>query len=218
MSYHKSKYDGNICQKPNAGVTSVAVGDVVCFYADPVETATVRDKAGKLIRVRKSYQGVVVFVNHEHRWCTVQYGHNLRTTLYFQQVIPTKYSSIRVVVIDSALSDDFKQRIRRAADILDVWVSEKPFYVNGVNQANDIGDECLGEVIRDEKGNIKYVQAFSLASSAISSKYPECMLGDSTNLRDEAVSEDSLMRLLTFAQPPEDLTESPLYIREYVKD
>lgn len=218
MGYHKSKYDGSIRKKIQPGVTSVNVGDVVGFYADPVETSTIRDTDGKSIRVQKAYQGVVVFVHPERRWCTVQYGHNLRTTLYFQQVIRTNYTAIRVVVMDSALPDSLKAMIRRAANISGAWLAEKPFFYNGTNHANEIGDECLSDVIRNKDGSLQYVQAFSLVSPAISSKYPECMLCDSEDLKAMRLTEDTLVRLLSYAQPPEDLTESPLYIREYVKD
>lgn len=217
MSYHKSKYDGGICTKPEAGVTDVKVGDVVCFYSDPVETATVNDANGKPVRVKKSYRGVVVFVNQDRRWCTVQYGYNLRTTLYFHQVIPTNFTAVRVVALDSGLPDAIKQRVRDAANVAGAWVTERPFLNGGANHADDIGDECLSDIIHASNGKMQYVQSVSFASTVLSGKYPECMLCNSDDLAAGRVSAETLARLLTYAQPPANLTESPLYIREFVK-
>lgn len=195
------------------------VGDVVLFqpqsaFANRFFTDTDTD-----ITYEVYNRGVVVYAHPEHHWCTVQYARNQRACVYHTDLIKTNCISKKLILVDSRVSDELLSRARIAAK-----------NTNNVVQVVDLRcrpiDEYIDSYLSKEMKTTSiqnfssvYFGAIGVISMEFPAKYPELMINTIKSFKsDNENSVETLERLYTLIQPPENLSSSSLYQRVLIKD
>lgn len=190
------------------------VGDVVYFRDLNAEAVVVQLPGEKSFRAYPTYRGVVTFVNHTAKWCTVQYGRYARTTVYFNQLLRTGDSAHKTVIIDSNLPQKTVDVITNAATSMGVWVCPMDLKSFNTFALDNAIESVYGTVV--ETGEHKeYTYALGLAAAGFAGTYPKASIFDINSLVNEEITEATVKHTLEIMEPLLETKISALYIRVY---
>lgn len=190
------------------------VGDAVYFRDLNADAVTVQLPEEKPFRAYPVYRGVVTFVNHTARWCTVQYGRHARTTAYFSQLLRTEDSAHKTVIVDSNLPQKTVDVITNAATSMGVWVC--PMDLNSLDSfaLDDAIESVYGAVVKTGEHK-EYTYALGLAAAGFAHTYPEASVFDLNSLVNGEITEASVKQTLEIMEPLLETKMSALYIRAH---
>lgn len=192
------------------------VGDVVYFRDLNADALTVQNGKEKPFRVYPTYRGVVVYVNNMAHWCTVQYGRNFRTTVYFNQLMSTEDFAHKTVIVDTNLPAETVDRITKTATSMGVWVCPMDLRAVQAGNLDDAIQSVYGTVTR--QGNSReYTYAVALAAAGFSRDFPEASIFDIRSLNDGTISEETIRRCLDILEPLKMSRISSLFVRAYAR-
>ena len=190
------------------------VGDVVYFRDLNVDPVRVQLSEEKSFNAYPVYRGVVTFVNHTAQWCTVQYGRNKRTAVYFSQMLRTEDSAHKTVIVDSNLPQKTVDVITNAAISMGVWVC--PMDLNSLDSfaLDDAIESVYGSVVKTGQHKA-YTYALGLAAAGFAHTYPEASIFDLNSLVNGEITEDTVKQALEIMEPLLETKVSELYFRAY---
>ena len=190
------------------------VGDVVYFRDLSVDDLMVQLPEEKPFKAYPVYRGVVTFVNRTARWCTVQYGRNKRTTAYFSQMLRTKDSAHKTVIVDINLPQKTVDVITNAAISMGVWVCHMDLNSLDSFELDAAIESVYGSVVKTGEHK-DYTYALGLAAAGFAHTYPEASIFDLNSLVNGEITEDTVKQALEIMEPLLETKVSELGIRAY---
>lgn len=195
------------------------VGDVVYFpYHTSVMSRFYTDEDTSTT-YKVFFQGVVTYVHPTARWCSVQFGRNLRTSVFKTELIKTNNVARKLILIDSRVKDSVLDQVKKAA-------SKSGAVVQVVNLNMQTLDSYVESYLAHEsivvsKGtrHTEYFSDIGIVSVELPVKYKDLMMWSIQSVKSGHIaSEEVLKKLCSAVRPPEYLNNSALYRRVLIKN